>query len=153
MQAGINGKIKVGFSVSPQARLRGLQTGNHEPLTIIKAVPGDRKREQEVKNHLSQHKLRGEWYEPAPEVLQFIEQLNEPEYVVIDLRAYAVLRRDTESSPTDACPFCGTKHRHGLGDGHRTAHCASDEFISEVKMQNGITLRKSDGYIVETRWR
>src|ERR1035437_7766886 len=40
IQAGSEGPIKIGIADSPALRLRELQTGNHLPLTLLKAVPG-----------------------------------------------------------------------------------------------------------------
>ena len=61
---------------------------------------------------------------------------------------HLILCRDTESSPTDQCPFCGERHSHGIGDGHRTAHCRVDGAEVEV---GELTLRQTDGYVVHTR--
>ncbi|MFL6210227.1 MAG: GIY-YIG nuclease family protein [Pyrinomonadaceae bacterium] len=152
VQSGINGPIKIGYAIEPWKRIKQLQTGNHEMLAFLKAIPGDKKRETEIHKLLSPHKKQGEWYHPTNEVLEFIKTLDEPEYEVIGLRAYAVLRRDTEESATDSCPFCGRKHIHGIGDGHRVVHCSSVDAREKIDAGN-LTLRQSDGYIIKTRWK
>jgi hypothetical protein len=27
----------------------------------------------------------------------------------------------------EACPYCGLRHEHGGGEGHRVAHCTTDQ--------------------------
>jgi hypothetical protein len=147
-QEGQNGPIKVGFSVDTAARLRTHQTSNSEPLRVIAVAPGDRQREAEIKRRLKPHLKRGEWFHPVPEVFALIKEIQTPEYKVEDLRAYAVLRRDSVDSPTRPCPFCGLPHTHGLGDNHRVAHCG-DDALDEVK-SGDVTLRRSDGYFLIT---
>jgi hypothetical protein len=60
-----------------------------------------------------------------------------------------VLWRDTERSPTDQCPFCGANHGHGLGDGHRAAHCVIKGVA--VTAPDGTVLDNSHGYVLRTR--
>ena len=38
------------------------------------------------------------------------------------------------------CPYCHQTHRHGLKNGHRTAHCASDDAEDRAKRRNGYIL-------------
>lgn len=60
-----------------------------------------------------------------------------------------VLYRDDEGSRTDVCPFCGDKHVHGEGDGHRSPHCIVDG--ATVVASDGTILHQKDGYILRTR--
>jgi hypothetical protein len=53
------------------------------------------------------------------------------------------LYRDTLTSPTDACPYCGRRHSHGIVDGHRVAHCGT--ILLPVGVDN------SRGYYIKTR--
>ncbi len=152
IQATVSGFIKIGYAIEPWNRIKQLQTGSSEPLTILKSIPGNKEREKEIQNFLIAHRIRGEWYKPDVEVLNFIRQLDEPEYEVIGVHAYAILRRDTEDSPTDHCPFCGARHIHGIGDGHRSAHCSSSETKEEIRAGN-LIVKKSQGYIIRTRWK
>ena len=66
----------------------------------------------------------------------------EPKTEWLEGNEYIVLWRETEESPTAFCPFCGKRHTHGQGDGHRTEHCA---------FGNETFVRKSDGKIFESR--
>ncbi len=148
LQQGKDGPVKVGKSVDPHARIRSLQTGSSEPLRVLAFAPGDERRESEIHRRLKPHRIRGEWYQPSPDVFALIAEIQTPEYKVLDARAYAVLRRSSVGSPTRPCPFCGIPHSHGEGDGHRVAHCA-DGAQDEVK-SGDISLRRADGYIVLT---
>jgi hypothetical protein len=152
IQAGPGGPIKIGYAIDVQVRVKQLQTGSHEELVTLKSIPGDKKREMAIHKALSVYRKQGEWFHPTGEVLSFIEQLDGAEYEMDGLHAYAVLRRDSERGETDPCPFCGRRHTHGDGDGHRVAHCSSAETRREIQVE-GVTLRKSDGYIIRTRWR
>lgn len=55
----------------------------------------------------------------------------------------------------EKCPFCQTKHNHGLVDGHRIAHCAPNAHLSNKEIFekvdiNGVTVFRLDGYFIET---
>lgn len=45
------------------------------------------------------------------------------EYEIHDGRKYPILWRKRGSKLTDTCLFCGIKHEHGKGEGHRVSHC------------------------------
>lgn len=79
------------------------------------------------------------------------------EYEIHDGKLIAVIFRTKETGQTEPCPFCGLSHKHGIGDGHRVAHCVSyhhkgklvlpkDTFITK----NGRIIFRDNGYIVRT---
>lgn len=67
-----NGQIKIGFADRPNKRLADLQTGSTEKLVLIKAIEGDRAMEAELHKQFALHRLQGEWFTPADEIVQFI---------------------------------------------------------------------------------
>ncbi|NIA72299.1 hypothetical protein HBA54_27285 [Pelagibius litoralis] len=72
-QAGDAGPIKIGFASDVEKRLAGLQTGNPEPIRLLNIVPdGTRSLEARIHAKFGEHRLRGEWFRPAPEVLEFV---------------------------------------------------------------------------------
>jgi len=71
------------------------------------------------------------------------------EYEISGEKAFAILRRSTVKKPTDHCPFCGKRHMHGEGEGHRVAHCLDDVSRPEIAVDD-VILRQSDGYMVYT---
>lgn len=61
---------------------------------------------------------------------------------------FAVVSKQHGTWKTDPCIFCGAKHSHGVGDGHRIAHCKGDK--NEIKISvDGIELCAADGYFLE----
>jgi hypothetical protein len=59
------GRIKIGTSLRPRARLRQLQTGNGSRLELLGAVPGGPDREQELHQTFRPWRLAGEWFDGA----------------------------------------------------------------------------------------
>lgn len=71
----VSGNIKIGFAVDPENRLRTLQTGSSEKLSLIKFIEGTHENETEIQNRFKKYRLQGEWFEPAEELVKFIENL------------------------------------------------------------------------------
>jgi hypothetical protein len=69
---GNDGPIKIGVARNLKSRLGGMQTSSPVPLTCIGFIPGNR----EYGLHYKFRKIRlaGEWFEPIPELLAYIEQ-------------------------------------------------------------------------------
>ncbi len=68
-----NGTIKIGFSDKPNKRLSELQTGSADKLVLIKAIDGDESVEAALHQQFALHRLQGEWFSPAEELIQFIK--------------------------------------------------------------------------------
>lgn len=157
MREGDDGPIKVARAKDPHARLMKLQPGHSTQLHVIARFPGGLHREKLIHRELAAYAQGAKWYSPAAAdaVAACIARLRNPKYEVQlrPKRTFAVLRRDTEDSPTDPCPFCGSPHWHGETDGHRVADCnvKSSGFLAEITVRDGTVLRQSDGYIVRTR--
>jgi len=149
IQVGDKGPIKIGTAVSPEERLKQLQIGNHEKLNLIAIIPGDSSLENKIHRDLRKFRRDGEWFDATTEVFAYIRDIQFSEYEPDGARAYAVLWRDTQKSKTDPCPFCGKRHTHGLGDGHRVAHCVDGN--NQAKAKDGTILEKEHGYIIRTR--
>ena len=64
-------------------------------------------------------------------------------------KMFLILEQESKHGKTDPCPFCGKHHFHGVGDGHRVAHC----FYSDVAFTNGLgqTFCNRDGYVIKTK--
>lgn len=148
IQEGDNGPIKIGKAVSVERRLKGLQTAHHKELSILQVIPGGAERESKIKKDLIKFKIKGEWFQPMPEVFEYMRRVQYPEYELLNGRPYAVLYRENENEKTEICPFCGKRHIHGIGDGHRTAHCADGS--KEITAEDGTVLTQDHGYILRT---
>lgn len=71
------GRIKIGWAKRPGVRLRELQTGSPVALRIVAAMPGDRSAERDQHKKWEQHRAYGEWFYPAPQLLDFINEVVE----------------------------------------------------------------------------
>lgn len=74
-QRGDNGPIKIGVSGNVKARVSALQTAVAEPMRLLASVVGTRAMEAEIHSHLHAHRLKGEWFNPAPELLAYIAEI------------------------------------------------------------------------------
>ncbi len=73
IQQGDDGPIKIGTAVDPVARLRLLQTGNPERLTLrgkVEAWPGG---EGALHRHFKAARMSGEWFRPGPELVAYAD--------------------------------------------------------------------------------
>lgn len=73
IQAGCTGPIKIGRSHDPYRRLDGLQTANPEKLSLLAAFPVDDKINESSLHCTFDHlRIRGEWFKPTNDLLNFI---------------------------------------------------------------------------------
>jgi T5orf172 domain len=65
-----SGPIKIGFTTkTPEGRLAELQAGNHEELKLLGVRLGTKAEEAALHEQFRHLKIRGEWFQPAPELL------------------------------------------------------------------------------------
>ena len=72
-----NGFVKIGRSANPQKRLRQLQTGSGDKLTLLRtySVANDVAMERRLHSMFWQSKKKGEWFNfPSPDYLAFIDE-------------------------------------------------------------------------------
>lgn len=72
IQRGANGPIKIGYSDNSRRRIAQLQTGSPEPLRELFAVRGSLADEAAAHAAMKAHRIRGEWFHPASEVMALI---------------------------------------------------------------------------------
>lgn len=66
------GPIKIGRARNPEARRQQIQTGSPVPVCLIAVVQdGDRHFEAELHQRFSRHRISGEWFVAAPEIIEF----------------------------------------------------------------------------------
>ena len=70
IQSTGDGLVKIGMTRDLAGRLRTLQTGHPHHLQIIGFMPGGRLEERHLHELLAEHRVRGEWFRPAREVLE-----------------------------------------------------------------------------------
>ncbi len=67
-----DGPIKIGFSFNLRQRVYSLRAEFGQNLKIIGTIDGDRKVEKALHKRFSAVALGQEWFDPAPELLQYI---------------------------------------------------------------------------------
>lgn len=72
VQAGDDGPIKIGSTGNPRHRLAMLQSAHYDLLTMLGTCGGGFAREYALHEELAAHRIRGEWFAPAPEVLAVV---------------------------------------------------------------------------------
>lgn len=69
------GPIKIGHAVDPANRLRTAQPGNPDTLEILAVCRGTVKSERFLHKYFAKHREQGEWFSPAPELMELISTL------------------------------------------------------------------------------
>jgi len=77
VQVGEDGPIKIGWCECIQKRLAALQRANPAPLRVVVTILARRIVEKHLQAFLRDHHLRGEWFHPAPEVLDALSHLKD----------------------------------------------------------------------------
>jgi hypothetical protein len=70
--------IKIGISNDPKRRVAYMQVGHPSRLQLLKMTRGTKDTEDELKHQFRHLNISGEWFRPAPELLDFIEAI--PKY-------------------------------------------------------------------------
>ena len=75
VQAGEGGPIKIGLTVNRLGmRLANLRVGCPQELKFLGYVPGGRATERELQERFEAYRVRGEWFRPCHDLLDFIEK-------------------------------------------------------------------------------
>ena len=69
------GPIKIGKAISPERRLKELQTGHPAKLTILATCGGGREQEKRYHARFAAHRLSGEWFARCAEIEAEITRL------------------------------------------------------------------------------
>jgi hypothetical protein len=73
IQAGDNGPIKIGVARNFEKRLASMQSSCPELLIVLKVIPSaGHSMEKHLHRYFAAHRLRGEWFSPHPDVLDFV---------------------------------------------------------------------------------
>lgn len=65
-QAATGGPIKIGYSVSPRARRKELQTGHGEVIVCLGYLRATTRSEAMLHHAFAEQRVRGEWFAPMP---------------------------------------------------------------------------------------
>lgn len=72
---GSDGPIKIGYATDTVSRLHSLQTGSPVQLHLIGHVVGTIKDERKLHARFAHLRIRGEWFEPAADLLAHIDEV------------------------------------------------------------------------------
>lgn len=69
------GAIKIGVARSVGVRIENLKVGMPHEVTLLATMDGDREAETEMHCKFAHARIRGEWFRPVPELLEYIAAL------------------------------------------------------------------------------
>ncbi len=76
MRNHANDEIKIGISIHPEIRRRQIERLVHADVSILRILPsGGRTLETELHEQFKDHRVVGEWFNPAPELLEYINAI------------------------------------------------------------------------------
>ncbi|MGP5722781.1 GIY-YIG nuclease family protein [Corynebacterium casei] len=67
-------KVKIGFSDSPESRMKSMQTGSPVPLELLGTIPGGQDVEMELHERFKSDRSHGEWFRMTSEIERFIRR-------------------------------------------------------------------------------
>lgn len=91
VQQGDYGPVKIGLAKNVLKRLDGLLNGSPLELHLRAVMPGDRAVERQMHQRFAKHHIRGEWFQPDPEIVMFIDGV--PKALLRDLKFRRRLRK------------------------------------------------------------
>lgn len=77
MQAQATRMIKIGYSNNVLRRRIQIQIGCGSPVAILLTMPGGPILEEQMHERFKDHRVFGEWFSPADEIMSFISRENE----------------------------------------------------------------------------
>jgi hypothetical protein len=72
VQESGTGAIKIGVAKDVKARMASLGTGTPHVLTVLGVIDGDVVLEETLHEQFRHARIRGEWFRPVPELLEYI---------------------------------------------------------------------------------
>ena len=74
VQAKTTGWIKIGRAKNPASRIKDLQSSNGDALELLSMIPEKNYTEGFLHEKFKHLRVRGEWFEPREELIQFIAE-------------------------------------------------------------------------------
>lgn len=80
------GMVKIGYALNVTSRYANLRAANASRLKMLVWAPGDSVAEERLHGAFARHRKRGEWFEPAPDLMAYIAELR----AAVDWREFPV---------------------------------------------------------------
>lgn len=74
IRSGAAGPVKIGYARDPYTRFMNLRTASPDEVSYLGHLPGGIEEERAVHARFAHLRIRGEWFRPAPELLDFIAE-------------------------------------------------------------------------------
>lgn len=88
VQCGQDGPIKIGFTAGdPGKRMKSMQCNTPHELKLMGTKRGGLKDERRLHIKFALHHIRGEWFHPVPDLLEFIKSDAVPAQAPVNLNA------------------------------------------------------------------
>jgi hypothetical protein len=72
-------EIKIGTSTQLARRIRALEVSSRSKITVLATVVGSYKVEAWIQDRFRRARVRGEWFRPVPELLEYIAEIQSGE--------------------------------------------------------------------------
>lgn len=72
IQSGITKHIKIGHSINVTQRVKSLKTSSPERLLLLGVVKDKALTERDIHKEFSDDRVKGEWFNPSPRLLEWI---------------------------------------------------------------------------------
>ncbi len=86
VQLGEDGPVKIGSAVDIAKRMDQLQNGNAAPLYLRAVAPGGHAAERDFHKQFARDRLRGEWFQPSPALLEAMDAVPKTEAAAVPVR-------------------------------------------------------------------
>lgn len=77
------GPIKIGHTKKLRQRFVAMQMFNFHDLHVLKLLSGGRQEETDLHHKFAKDRIKGEWFRPSPELLEYINSLQEEEQLTL----------------------------------------------------------------------
>lgn len=75
LQADYGGPVKIGYTDDLARMIANLQSSRAESIVVLAVMDGGVSAERELHSRFAVHHIRGEWYSPADDLMEFIKGL------------------------------------------------------------------------------
>ena len=83
IQQGSDGPVKIGMASDVRKRLVALKHANPYKLHLLCSISTHRRMEQIIHRRFKNHRIRGEWFNPSPDIMSFINKIRKFGYTRI----------------------------------------------------------------------